>query len=76
MNKYGAQNELEILEIYIDNDEEQVDLVIWTSTDLPEQSIEEVPNQIQEELEQPQLEVIAPLSLFMNNGLNVEKAPQ
>ena len=49
----------------------QVDLEIWTSPDLPVQSIEEVPSQVQE-IEQ--VEAIAPRSLFVNNGLNVEKS--
>lgn len=49
------------------------DMAIWTSPDLLVQSIEEVTNQIQEELEQPQEKVNAPRSLYMNNGLNVEK---
>ena len=49
----------------------QVDLEIWTSPDLPVQSIEEVLSQVQE-IEQ--VEAIAPRYLFRNNGLNVEKS--
>ena len=37
LNKYRAQNELQVLEKEIDNDEDQVGLEIWISHDLPVQ---------------------------------------